>query len=64
MSNPDPNPRVGMVVERVAGQQQMVVAIYPPQEEADIPWRVQLGGDQEGSLLEWPWLVESGYVLP
>lgn len=63
MSNPDQSPRVGMVVERIPGQQQMVIAVYPPQGDAGIPWRVQLGGDQEGSLLEWPWLVESGYVV-
>lgn len=62
MSNPDLSPRVGMVVERLPGQQQMVIAVYPPIDAAGIPWRVQLGGDQEGSLLEWLWLVESGYV--
>ena len=54
---------MGMVVERLPGQQQMVIAVYPPVAAAGIPWRVQLAGDQEGSLLEWSWLVESGYVV-
>jgi len=62
MSNPDTNPRVGMVVERLPGQQQMVVSVAAPIEAAGIPWRVQLAGDPPEGWLEWPWLVEAGYV--
>lgn len=63
MSNPEPSPRVGMVVERLPGQQQMVLAVYPPVEEDGLPWRVWLAGDRSNSLCEWPWLVEAGMVV-
>ena len=63
MSELTGTPRFGAIVERTPGQQQMVLAVYPPVEESGIPWRVWLAGDPSNRLGEWPWLVGAGMVV-
>lgn len=56
-------PQIGMIVERVPGQRQTVQAILPAVEADGVPVRVHLGGDPPNSYLEWPWLVDCGFVI-
>lgn len=63
MSESNNIPRIGAIVERLPGQQQMVVAVCPPIEDAGTPWSVHLAGDPPTSWCEWPWLVEAGCVV-
>ena len=63
MAEPDTIARIGAIVERQPGQQQMVLAVYPPIEADGVPVRVWLAGDPPNSLCEWPALVDAGYVV-